>query len=137
MRNITITHEASWKDKHKATLSLGDRFGEWVARKIGSTTSVILHTIFFIVLLLSPLTGIWSMNTMLLVFTTIVSIEAIYIGLFLQSSSNRHGDAQDANADEDLQTNREAKTEIEALITRLNDLEEGKIDKILSILEAK
>lgn len=129
--------QKNWKEKHKEGMGIGDRFAEWVARKIGTTGSVVAHTAFFIILLSSPLTGIWGWNTMLLVFTTIVSIEAIYIGLFLQASSNRHGDASDANASEDLNTNKEAKEEIEKLIAALHDGETNKLDVILGLLQGK
>lgn len=59
-----------------------------VTKWIGSTTSVILHTILFIVSFTLPLIGVVSFERMLLVLTTIVSLEAIYLSIFIQMSIN-------------------------------------------------
>lgn len=56
---------------------------------IGSRTSVVLHTIFFIVMFLLPFFGIET-NTVLLVLTTLVSLEAIYLAIFIQMTVNEN-----------------------------------------------
>lgn len=63
---------------------LANRATMWV----GSPVSLVLHTILFIVSFLIILLGI-DRNTVLLVLTTIVSLEAIYLSLFIQMSVNR------------------------------------------------
>jgi low affinity Fe/Cu permease len=55
---------------------------------MGSTNSIICHTIFFIVSFLSVALGLLPLNTMLLVLTTLVSLEAIYLAIFIQRSVN-------------------------------------------------
>jgi len=55
---------------------------------IGSTTSVIIHTLLFIVSFTIPYLGYTTFERMLLVLTTIVSLEAIYLSIFIQMSLN-------------------------------------------------
>jgi len=55
---------------------------------IGSTNSILVHTAFFIVSFILFFWGI-SINTILLVVTTLVSLEAIYLSIFIQMSMNR------------------------------------------------
>lgn len=56
---------------------------------IGSKTSVIIHTAFFIFMMVLPFFGV-AFNTMLLVLTTVVSLEAIYLSIFIQMSVNQN-----------------------------------------------
>ncbi|MCL1668240.1 DUF1003 domain-containing protein [Elizabethkingia ursingii] len=56
---------------------------------IGSIPSLIAHTIFFIVSFALPILGIVDFDKMLLVLTTVVSLEAIYLAIFIQMSVNR------------------------------------------------
>lgn len=60
------------------------RFTRW----IGSPTSIVLHTVLFIVSFLLPFLGLVGIDRMLLVLTTIVSLEAIYLSLFIQMTVN-------------------------------------------------
>ena len=55
---------------------------------IGSAASVTLHTLLFLVAFTLPYTGIVTFERMLLVLTTIVSLEAIYLSIFIQMSLN-------------------------------------------------
>ena len=59
-----------------------------ITKWIGSTTSVTLHTILFIISFTLPYMGIVTFERMLLVLTTIVSLEAIYLSIFIQMSIN-------------------------------------------------
>lgn len=68
---------------------------EAIAKKItqwiGTPQSIILHTIFFIGMLTWFLFDITERDHILLVLTTIVSLEAIYQMLFLQLTVNLQG----------------------------------------------
>ena len=97
------------------TASKGDRMAEWVSRRIGSTPSIIFHSIAFASCFVAVGLRLIGLEAMLLWLTTVVSLEAIYIGLFLQNSSNRHGDRSEANARHDAATNIKAEKEIEEL----------------------
>ena len=55
---------------------------------IGSSASVVLHTLLFITAFTIPYLGLMSFERMLLVLTTIVSLEAIYLSIFIQMSIN-------------------------------------------------
>lgn len=59
------------------------------AKWIGSTSSLILHTILFASFFFAGLYG-FAWNSVLLVLTTIVSLEAIYLSIFIQMSVNRN-----------------------------------------------
>ncbi len=58
---------------------------------IGSPASLIIHTIFFFVMILWGFLGENSQEA-LLILTTIVSLEAIYLSIFIQMTVNRHAD---------------------------------------------
>ena len=57
---------------------------------VGSVPSLILHTFIFVLFFVIALTGFISWDLMLLALTTIVSLEAIYLAIFIQMSVNRH-----------------------------------------------
>lgn len=69
---------------------LMEKWAEGITRWVGSTTSVLLHTALFIVCFILPQIGIVSFERMLLVLTTIVSLEAIYLSIFIQMSLNQN-----------------------------------------------
>lgn len=65
-----------------------DTFTSKITRWIGSTGSIILHTLFFAVMLTLVLFG-FNADTVMLILTTIVSLEAIYLAIFIQYSINQ------------------------------------------------
>lgn len=60
---------------------------------VGTTHSLILHSIFFVVMMCLPFFGVDS-SLSLLILTTVVSLEAIYLNIFIQMGVNRHADEQ-------------------------------------------
>ena len=56
---------------------------------IGSTASLVVHTVVFLVSFSLVLFGI-PFDRVLLVLTTVLSLEAIYLSIFIQMSVNRH-----------------------------------------------
>lgn len=77
---MTMTPERMKKLNNKV-----NSFIEW----IGSFPSLIVHTILFISCFVAGMiTNNW--DTILLVLTTIVSLEAIYLAIFIQMSINRN-----------------------------------------------
>lgn len=58
-------------------------------RWIGSLQSILVHTLLFIVAFLLALFGI-DIDRILLVLTTVVSLEAIYLAIFIQMTVNRN-----------------------------------------------
>ena len=59
-----------------------------VTRWIGSPVSVVIHTILFAGSFIAVLTGWLDFDRMLLVLTTIVSLEAIYLCILIQMTMN-------------------------------------------------
>jgi septal ring factor EnvC (AmiA/AmiB activator) len=57
-------------------------------RWIGSTQSLVVHTLLFLAAFLLAIFGV-ALDRVLLVLTTIVSLEAIYLSIFIQMSVNR------------------------------------------------
>lgn len=56
---------------------------------IGSTKSLLIHTAVFVLALLLPIFGV-PFDNVLLVLTTAVSLEAIYLAIFIQMSVNKN-----------------------------------------------
>jgi len=65
---------------------IADKATKW----IGSIPSLVIHSIFFIVSFTLPTLGVISFEKMLLVLTTVVSLEAIYLAIFIQMSVNKN-----------------------------------------------
>ncbi|HSV94591.1 MAG TPA: DUF677 domain-containing protein [Spirochaetia bacterium] len=55
---------------------------------IGTTKSILIHTIFFVGIFFLILFGV-AVDTVLLILTTAVSLEAIYLAIFIQMTVNR------------------------------------------------
>jgi uncharacterized membrane protein len=66
-----------------------ETWSEKITKAVGSPTSLLVHTILFIGAFTLPFFGV-SFDRVLLVLTTIVSLEAIYLALFIQMTVNRH-----------------------------------------------
>ncbi|TSC67183.1 MAG: hypothetical protein G01um101466_787, partial [Parcubacteria group bacterium Gr01-1014_66] len=93
--------------------------------------SVILHTLFFIAAFLLVFTGI-TLDTVLLVLTTVVSLEAIYLAIFIQMTVNRNTESLE-EVEEDLEEIQEDVKELESDVEDISeDVEElsEDIDKI-------
>ncbi|MEJ0053167.1 MAG: hypothetical protein WDN10_00360 [bacterium] len=85
---------------------------EHVTTWIGSTLSFTLHTLAFLCAFLIGLSGIASWNTVLLVLTTVVSLEAIYLSIFIQMTVNRQSEEL-AEVSEDVEDIQEDIDEIQ------------------------
>ncbi len=64
-----------------------DRATKW----IGSVQSLIVHTVIFVTAFIIPIFGV-PIDRVLLVLTTILSLEAIYLAIFIQMSVNKNSD---------------------------------------------
>ena len=65
---------------------IADKATKW----IGSISSLVIHSVFFIISFAIPALGIISIEKMLLILTTVVSLEAIYLAIFIQMSVNKN-----------------------------------------------
>ena len=109
-----------------------EKIADKATRWIGSTTSLIVHTIMFVLSFSLPFTHLISFEEMLLVLTTIVSLEAIYLSIFIQMSVNKN--SQDIEIiQEDVG---EIQEDIEEMEEEENDDEELLDDTIIERKEA-
>jgi uncharacterized protein YoxC len=77
---------------------------------IGSKESVIIHTVFFLGTFALPFFGA-HLDTVLLFLTTIVSLEAIYLAIFIQISVNQNTESLE-DVEEDIEDIAEGVEEI-------------------------
>jgi low affinity Fe/Cu permease len=67
-----------------------EKTADIATRWIGSTSSLLFHTVVFILSFLLPIFNLVSFERMLLVLTTVVSLEAIYLSIFIQMTVNKN-----------------------------------------------
>ena len=67
-----------------------DNFSKKLTASIGSTKSLVIHTILFVGIFGLRFLGV-SASDILLILTTLVSLEAIYLAIFIQITVNRQG----------------------------------------------
>jgi uncharacterized membrane protein len=67
-----------------------ERVADKATRWIGSTSSIVFHTMLFVMAFVLPFTGVVSFEEMLLILTTAVSLEAIYLAIFIQMAVNKN-----------------------------------------------
>jgi low affinity Fe/Cu permease len=65
-----------------------EAFAIAVTRFVGSLESIIIHSVLFAASFVAVWSGLVSFDRMLLVLTTIVSLEAIYLSIFIQMTIN-------------------------------------------------
>lgn len=60
-----------------------------IISRIGSLGSIVVHTLLFIAFFILGLAG-YDWNRLLLILTTLVSLEAIYLAIFIQMTVNKN-----------------------------------------------
>jgi uncharacterized protein YoxC len=93
---------------------------ELVVAGIGSTRSLLVHTAVFAGCFLAALIGLVEWELMLLVLTTLVSLEAIYLSLLIQITVNRHTQSL-KEVEEDIE---EIQEDVEELGEDMEDIQE-------------
>jgi peptidoglycan hydrolase CwlO-like protein len=64
---------------------------EQITTWVGSVSSLVLHTFVFIAFFAASAAHLLSWDSMFLTLTTVVSLEAIYLAIFIQMTVNRQG----------------------------------------------
>ena len=127
----------TWLDKHRETLSFGQRIADKMANGMGSWAFIIGQTIFVIIWMTLNVIGFirhWDVYPFILL-NLIFSTQAAYAAPIIMMAQNRQSERDRLQAQADFDTNIEAKLEIEALQLQLNKIETEKLDKIISMLE--
>ncbi len=95
-----------------------------VTRWVGSLQSIFVHTVLFAGSFLAVVAGTVDFDKMLLVLTTIVSLEAIYLAIFIQMSLNVTRESL-AEVEEDIEEIQEDVDEIQHDVDEIQeDIEE-------------
>jgi uncharacterized membrane protein len=127
----------TWLDKHKETLTPGQRIADSVATGMGSWKFIIWQTIFVIIWMTLNVIGFmqhWDAYPFILL-NLIFSTQAAYAAPIIMMAQNRQSERDRVQAQADYDTNLEAKKEIEALQIQLNKIETEKLDEIIRMLQ--
>ncbi|MGA9638379.1 DUF1003 domain-containing protein [Flavobacterium sp.] len=133
--NLNITK--NWHQRHRESLNYGGRIADVVAKGMGSWRFIIIQTIFVVVWMGLNLVAFfkhWDAYPFILL-NLVFSTQAAYAAPIIMMAQNRQSERDRLQAQDDYNTNKEAKLEIEALAAKLNSIEIEKLDKILKILE--
>jgi uncharacterized membrane protein len=132
-KKMAITN---WHQKHVETFTAGDRIADTVATGMGSWRFIIIQTIFVFIWMAANIIGFlrhWDPYPFILL-NLLFSTQAAYAAPIIMMSQNRQNQRDRIQAQEDYQTNIDAKKEIEQLQIYLNKLETEKLDKIINLL---
>jgi uncharacterized membrane protein len=132
-----MNKNTTWHQQHAASFKFGDRLADFVAKMMGSWTFIIVQTIIVICwmgLNVFAYIAHWDPYPYILL-NLLFSTQAAYAAPIIMMAQNRQNERDRIQANEDYQTNIEAKKEIEELQLRLNKIESEKLDKIISLLE--
>lgn len=127
----------NWHQQHYDSLAFGSRIADAVAKGMGSWRFIIIQTIFVIIwmgLNLVAYFNHWDAYPFILL-NLVFSTQAAYAAPIIMMAQNRQNERDRIQAQEDYNTNKEAKLEIEALATKLNSIDVEKLDKIIQMLE--
>ena len=127
----------NWHEKHKDSLTFGEKLSDKVAGGMGSWKFIIWQSIIVIVWMTLNVIGFvrsWDPYPFILL-NLIFSTQAAYAAPIIMMSQNRHDEKDRHQAQEDYETNKAAKLEIEQLQLALAKLETEKLDKIIKLLQ--
>lgn len=110
-------------DENQEKLSALEKVANGIMWWIGSIPSLVVHTIFFILCFALPIIGLVDWDHMLLVLTTLLSLEAIYLAIFIQMSVNKSSEHIEVLR-EDVEEIQEDIDEIQEDIEEINEDEE-------------
>ena len=106
---------ASPEQMPSAVEQLADRAAKW----IGSVPSLFVHSIFFVGIFSLLFFG-FSFDQILLILTTVVSLEAIYSAIFIQMTVNRHSE----NIEEVREDIEDIQEDVEDISEDIEDIQE-------------
>ena len=131
-----MENQKNWHEKHKDTLDFGSRIADAVATGMGSWSFIIIQTILVALWMGLNVVGFvyhWDVYPFILL-NLVFSTQAAYAAPIIMMAQNRQNERDRIQAQNDYQTNIDAKLEIEALAQKLNSLEVDKLDKIIKLL---
>lgn len=133
----SIDEPKTWHDTHRSASNFGQRLADSVANGMGSWRFIIIQTLIvgaWMVLNVVAFIHHWDPYPYILL-NLLFSTQAAYAAPIIMMAQNRQSERDRAQADSDYRTNVAAKKEIEELMTRLDNIEIEKLDKIIALLE--
>lgn len=127
----------NWHERHRESLKLGSVIADKVAKEMGSWRFIIIQTIIVLIwmgLNLFAYIDHWDPYPFILL-NLLFSTQAAYAAPIIMMAQNRQNERDRVQAQDDYNTNKEAKLEIEALAAKLNLIEIEKLDKIIKMLD--
>jgi uncharacterized membrane protein len=112
-----MENQKNWHDKHMDSLDFGSRIADSVATGMGSWTFIIIQTILVILWMGLNFVGFiyhWDVYPFILL-NLVFSTQAAYAAPIIMMAQNRQNERDRVQAQNDYQTNVDAKLEIEAL----------------------
>lgn len=112
-----------------------------VTRLVGSPVSIAVHTIIFAAAIYVLVRGVYPFDVVILVLNTAVSLEAIYLALFIQMTVNYQQESlEEVEADideiqEDIDEIQEDVDEIQEDVEEMS--EEDKADEVRELADAR
>jgi uncharacterized membrane protein len=129
----------NWHKKYSEDRTFGERLADKVASTMGSWRFIIIQTVFIFVWIVFNLLAFvykWDPYPFILL-NLLFSTQAAFAAPIIMMSQNRQNEKDRVKAEEDYNTNTQAKLEIEMLIKTLDRLEREKLDKIIEKLYTK
>ena len=127
----------NWHQKHKDSLTLGQRIADKLANGMGSWIFIGIQSIFVVLWMFLNLVGYirhWDPYPFILL-NLLFSTQAAYAAPIIMMSQNRQSERDRLQAEEDFTTNVDAKKEIEDLQKTLSRIENEKLDRLIKLLE--
>lgn len=127
----------TWHQKHQDKLTTGQRIADNVAKTMGSWSFIIGQSVLIVLWIALNLTAYfnhWDPYPFILL-NLLFSTQAAYAAPIIMMSQNRQGERDRIQANDDYETNLEAKKEIEDLQKSLSRIEDQKLDRIIKLLE--
>ncbi len=128
--------KVTWHDKHKQSMTFGDRIADSVANNMGSWRFIIIQTIFVIcwmVLNVIAFMNHWDPYPFILL-NLIFSTQAAYAAPIIMMAQNRQNERDRHQALSDFETNLKAKLEIERIQTEISRMDDEKLEKIIQLI---
>jgi len=134
--NIKKEDKLTWHDKHKKSMTFGDRIADSVANNMGSWRFIIIQTIFVIIWMVFNVIALvshWDPYPFILL-NLIFSTQAAYAAPIIMMAQNRQNERDRHQALSDYETNLKAKLEIERLQKEISRMDDDKLEKIIQLV---
>ncbi|NOT26760.1 MAG: DUF1003 domain-containing protein [Acidobacteria bacterium] len=116
----------TWERAALLARSTGEQIGDWISRAAASGQGLLLHALWFVVWIsinVGAIPGVAPFDPVPFPFLTLtVSLEAIFLSLFVLASQNRMARQADQRGHLDLQINLLTEREMTAVLQLLQDI---------------